>query len=85
MQKLAETYGPVVGFFLGPNQPIISICGAKAVKEALHNDGFIGRPNNSLIISRTFEEKTRQSYQGFKAVVITRSLWGISIRSKINL
>jgi len=63
MQKLAESYGPVVGFFLGPKQPIISICGAKAVKEALHNDGFIGRPNNSLIRSRTFGEKLGKKIQ----------------------
>jgi len=57
MQKLAIIYGPVVGFFLGPKQPFISICGAKWVKEALHNNGLIGRPEIDLVKMRTFGEK----------------------------
>ena len=61
MQKLAEKYGPVVGFYLGPKQPFISICGAKAVKDAFHNDGLIGRPYNSLVRSRTFGENLGNS------------------------
>lgn len=44
MMKLADTYGPVVGFYLGPSQPFISVCGYEAVKEILHNDNFNGRP-----------------------------------------
>lgn len=44
LKKLSDSYGPVVGFYLGPSQPFISICGYEAVKEVLHNDNFNGRP-----------------------------------------
>ncbi|EFX83962.1 hypothetical protein DAPPUDRAFT_47355 [Daphnia pulex] len=57
MKKLAKTYGPVAGFYVGPNQPFISVVGPQAVKEALHNDDLNGRPSNSVIIARTFGEK----------------------------
>ncbi|KAI9552865.1 hypothetical protein GHT06_020749 [Daphnia sinensis] len=57
MKKLAKTYGPVAGFYVGPNQPFISVVGPQAVKEALHNDDLNGRPSNSVILARTFGEK----------------------------
>lgn len=57
MLKLAKTYGPVSGFYVGPNQPFISVVGPQAVKEALHNDDLNGRPSNSVILARTFGEK----------------------------
>ena len=57
MKKLAKTYGPVSGFYVGPNQPFISVVGPQAVKEALHNDDLNGRPSNSVILARTFGEK----------------------------
>jgi len=45
MMRLSSIYdSSVVGFYLGPSQPFISICGYEAVKEALHNDDFNGRP-----------------------------------------
>ena len=56
IQKLGKIYGPVVGFFLGPKLPLISVCGAKAVKEALQNDDFLDRPDNWVIRDRTFGE-----------------------------
>jgi methyl farnesoate epoxidase / farnesoate epoxidase len=52
MIKLSEMYGPVVGFYMGPTQPLISVCGHEAVKEALHNDDLNGRP--SLVARRTY-------------------------------
>lgn len=57
LQKLAKTYGPVTGFFMGPVQPFISVVGHKAVKEALHNDDLNGRPNGAVIQSRTWGER----------------------------
>jgi methyl farnesoate epoxidase / farnesoate epoxidase len=69
MKKLAKTYGPVAGFYVGPNQPFISVVGPQAVKEALHNDDLNGRPSNSVIIARTFGEKLgtfRISFWGLK-------------------
>lgn len=56
LQKLAAKYGPVTGFYVGPRTPFISVCGAKAVKEALHNDDLIGRPDSWVILNRTFGE-----------------------------
>ena len=45
MMKLSSIYdSSVVGFYLGPSQPFISVCGYEAVKEALHHDDFNGRP-----------------------------------------
>lgn len=57
MKKLAKKYGPVVGFYIGPSQPFITVVGPEAVKEALHNDDLNGRPSTSVILARTFGEK----------------------------
>lgn len=54
LQKLAKTYGPVTGFYVGPTQSLISVAGQKAVKEALHNDDLNGRPDGTIFRSRTF-------------------------------
>lgn len=54
MKKLSDIYGPVVGFFLGPRQPFISVCGYQAVKEALQNDDLNGRPSTAARRERTF-------------------------------
>ena len=62
MIKLSEIYGPVVGFYMGPTQPFISVCGYKAAKEALHNDDIIGRPYLPAQKERTFGKKLG-SYQ----------------------
>jgi len=56
LQTLATKYGPVCGFYLGPRTPFISVCGTKAVREALLNDDINGRPSNWFILSRTFGE-----------------------------
>ncbi|XP_046656383.1 methyl farnesoate epoxidase-like isoform X2 [Daphnia pulicaria] len=57
MKKLAEIHGPVTGFYLGPFQPFISVCGYEAVKEALHNEDLNGRPSSGTITERTFGKK----------------------------
>jgi methyl farnesoate epoxidase/farnesoate epoxidase len=57
IQKMAEKYGPVTGFYLGSFLPFISVDGKKAVKEALHNNDLNGRPSGTLLKSRTFGEK----------------------------
>jgi methyl farnesoate epoxidase/farnesoate epoxidase len=57
MQKLAKTYGPVTGFYLGPTQPFISVVGAQAVREALQNGDLSGRPSGAILLSRTFGER----------------------------
>lgn len=54
LKKLGDKYGPVTGFYLGPSQPFISVCGYEAVKEALNNDDLIGRPDNAARRERTF-------------------------------
>jgi hypothetical protein len=51
MQKMAKTYGPVTGFYLGPSLAFISVDGPKAAKEALHNNDLNGRPSGSVVIS----------------------------------
>ena len=57
MKMLAKTYGPVAAFYVGPNQPFISVVGPLAVMEALNNEDLNGRPSNSVILARTFGEK----------------------------
>lgn len=57
MEKLAEMYGPVVGFYMGPLQPFISVCGNEAVREASSNEDLNGRPQLASIQARTFYEK----------------------------
>lgn len=55
--KLADQYGPVTGFYLGPSQPFISVCGYEAIKEALYNDDLAGRPDNAARRERTFGQR----------------------------
>ena len=62
MKKLCNIYGPVTGFYAGPFQPIISVCGYEAAKEALHNDDLNGRPESAVILSRTFFERLGNSH-----------------------
>jgi hypothetical protein len=57
MQKLAKTYGPVTGFYLGTTQPMISVVGTEAVKEALQNNDLNGRPSGAILLTRTFGER----------------------------
>jgi len=64
MMKLSSIYdSSVVGFYLGPSQPFISICGYEAVKEALHNDDFNGRPTFK---TRMITDGTLRSGLGLK-------------------
>lgn len=51
--KLAEIYGPIVGFFVGPKQPFISICGYEAVREALLNQDLNGRPEGIAFLEKS--------------------------------
>ena len=53
LQKLSASYDcNVVGFFLGPKRfPVISVCGAQTVKEALSNDAFLNRPDPTLLVN----------------------------------
>ena len=44
MMKLAAKYGPVTGFYMGPKQPLISVCGADAVRQVLKNEDLNARP-----------------------------------------
>lgn len=54
ISNLAEIYGPVMGFFLGPlSLPVIFVCGPEAVREALTNPDLDGRLDTPLIRSRT--------------------------------
>ena len=57
MQKLAKIYGPVTGFYLGPTQPLISVVGQEAAREALLNKDLNGRPSGTLLRSITFGKK----------------------------
>lgn len=44
LMRLAEVYGPVTGFYHGVTAtPVVSVCGYRAVKEALANDDLAGR------------------------------------------
>lgn len=44
--ELYYKFGPICGFFIGP-QPVISISGYEACKEAFLNENFNGRPDNA--------------------------------------
>ena len=57
LQKLAELYGPVVGFYLGPSQPVIVVSGFDAVREALNNRDLDGRPSNAARLERSFNQR----------------------------
>ncbi|KAI9553139.1 hypothetical protein GHT06_021032 [Daphnia sinensis] len=57
MKKMSEVYGPVVGFFMGPSQIVISVCGHEAVKEALLNEDLNGRPYFAIAVARSFGEQ----------------------------
>ena len=56
LKHLAVKYGPVSGFYLGPRTLFISVCGSKAVREALLNEDINGRPSNRFTLNRTFGE-----------------------------
>ena len=57
MAKMSKVYGPVVGFFVGPNQPMIAVCSHEAVKEAMHNEDLNGRAITAATQARTYDEK----------------------------
>lgn len=45
MDKITQTYGPVLGFFFGPFfQPIVVVSSSKSVIEALNNPSLQDRP-----------------------------------------
>ena len=57
MMNLSKIYGPVVGLFMGPSQPVISVCGYEAVKEALQNPDLDGRNDHETYKSRMFGQR----------------------------
>lgn len=57
MKKISEVYGPVVGLYVGPSRPVISVCSHEAMKEAMLNDDLNGRPDLAVMMARTFGEK----------------------------
>lgn len=57
MQKLAEIHGPVVGFYVGPRQHFVSVCGYDAVRDALYNDDLKGRPSFNAYAGRGYDYK----------------------------
>lgn len=56
MKKMGEVYEPVVGTYMGPTQPIISVSGHEAIKEVMLNDDLSGRPELAIMMARTFGE-----------------------------
>lgn len=63
MPELGRRYGAVVGFFLGPCQPVIAICSREVAKEALLNPDLDGRPEHLNVTSLTFGEKLGKSWE----------------------
>ena len=61
LANLSKIYGPVVGFFMGPTKPVISVCGYEAVKEALQNPDLDGRVDTETIKIRSFGERLGKS------------------------
>jgi len=57
MINMSKIYGPVVGFYLGPRQAFVSVCGYEATKEALLNEDLNARPNLASIRERTFNKR----------------------------
>lgn len=54
LKKLGDVYGPVVGFYLGPRKPCVSVSGYDAVREALRNQHLDGRVVTPAILQRSF-------------------------------
>ncbi len=69
MQKLSEIYGPVVGCYLGPKRPFISVCGYEAVREALLNEDLDGRPHTPVNEARTFHQRLGKFFLPFKCIL----------------
>ncbi|XP_045035920.1 methyl farnesoate epoxidase isoform X4 [Daphnia magna] len=63
MKKISEVYGPVVGLYVGPSRPVISVCSHEAMKEAMLNDDLNGRPDLAVMMARTFGEKLGERFQ----------------------
>ena len=43
LMRLADIYGPVCGFYIGPTQPFVCVSGAVAVRETLLNEYLAGK------------------------------------------
>ena len=56
LAKMSYIYGPVVGFFVGP-QPVVSVCGYDAVNEAFNNPDLDGRMDSEVARSRSFGQR----------------------------
>ena len=54
---MAEKYGPVMAFYLGPSKVFVSVCGFDAVQEALRNPDLDGRYESATFKERTMGEK----------------------------
>ena len=65
MIKMSQIYGPVVGFYLGPSQPFVAVCGYDACKEALLNDDLVARPEFKSVKERTFNKKLGKYLQHY--------------------
>jgi len=57
LMKLAEEYGPVAAFYMGPSQVFVSVCGFEACQEALRNSDLDGRPDSAALRARTCDER----------------------------
>ena len=51
MRKLSESYGALTGFFMGPIQTVISVCGFEAIQDVLHNPALDGRPHFNMALT----------------------------------
>ena len=74
LMKMAEEYGPVAAFYMGPSKVFISVCGFEAVQEALRNPDLDGRYENATFKERSFGEKL-----GKKIICIIVALMRISL------
>ena len=78
LKKLGDLYGPVVGFYLGPSQPYVSVCGYKAVWEVLRNNDITGRPTNAARQERSFHQQLG------KKSLIYNNILNYSLTKRIN-
>ena len=51
MRKLSDSYGATTGFFMGPVQTVISVCGFDMVQQVLNNEDLDRRPHFNMALS----------------------------------
>lgn len=81
MIKLSQIYGPVTGYYVGPSQFFVSVCGYEAVREALNNQDLDGRPDSAARRERNFGKRLGNKLENIQTMyfipLFTRLMTGL--------